>query len=112
MPVPDLTLPAITGEQLEVPLLTWSRDVDDPTTLDFESAVSSDHNTQRGPAPALDDAAWTPSALVDAGTAARHDYRIRVPVVGLAAGRYGVWVRVAGSASSSPARWAGVLTLR
>jgi hypothetical protein len=105
-----LTLPALTSEDLEVPLLRWALGVD-PLTLDWRAAVSDVHDRWPGPAPAVANPDWVPTTAVQRGTASAPDIRVLVPVLTLPVGLYGLWVRVAGAAHESPARWAGQLRL-
>jgi len=107
-----LVLPAITSENLEVPLLTWAKDVPDPTILSWRSAVSPTAISSTLPAPAVNAGVWQSTALINRGSVDFPVYRILVPLTGLAAGTYGVWIRVAGSTYSSPARWSGQVQLR
>lgn len=107
-----LTLPATTSENLEAPLTAWSPDVDDPASLDWFAVVSVDHARQGGPAPENSDPAWVVTELVDRGVGSKHDYRVIVPLEGLEAGTYGVWVRASGGPFASPVRWAGQVRLK
>lgn len=105
-----LTLPALTNEDLEVPVLRWAPDVD-PLSLDWRAAVSDSFDRWPGPAPLAADADWVATTAVQRGTASQPDVRVLVPVLSRPAGRYGIWIRVAGVAHESPARWAGLLQL-
>jgi hypothetical protein len=107
-----LVLPAITSEYLEVPLLSWAPDVPDPSTLAWRSAVSSTATRDSAAAPAVSDAVWRSTVLINRGTTEHPAHRVLVPLGGLTSGTYGVWVRVAGSTYASPARWAGQVQLR
>jgi hypothetical protein len=100
-----LELPAATSETIDVELLQW--DVADPSALTWQAAVSSTSKTQENGAPGT----FTAATIINRGTAASPDWRIRVTVTSLAAGTYGVWVKVAGSAGSSPVRYSGQLIL-
>jgi hypothetical protein len=107
-----LDLPALTDETLEVPLLAWSPDIPDPTALTWRSNVSATYDRWPGAAPPLSDSGWVAATIVDRGDLTVPKYRILVRVSALPAGRHGVWVRVVGSAGSSPVRWAGAVVAR
>jgi hypothetical protein len=106
MTVLQLTLPALTSEKIDVPIV--ASDVADPSVLTWQGNVSLTANTYPGPGPST---GWAAASVVNRGTAARPDWRITVLVDALAAGTYGVWVKVVGSAGAAPVRFAGTLIL-
>ena len=102
----QLTLPALTSERVDVPIV--ASDVPDPSVLTWQGNVSATASTYPGPAPS---AGWAAASVVNRGTASRPDWRATVLVDALGAGTYGVWVKVVGGAGSSPVRFAGTLVL-
>ncbi len=101
-----LGLPALTSEDIEVPLIAWASD---PALLTWQGLVSDTFETLEGGSPSA--SAFSSATAVNRGTSAAPDWRIQVRVNGLSAGLYGVWVRVNGAAGASPVRYAGRLRL-
>lgn len=107
-----LTLPAITSENLEARLRSWSPDVADPTALTWQALCSATHPRETpGGGPAASDPGWAATTCVNRGTVDAPDYRVLIPVTGNDPGLHGLWVRVDDSDLSSPARWAGSVRL-
>lgn len=106
-----LTLPSITSETLEARLRAWSPDVPDPTALAWRALCSATHQRELGDGPAQSDPGWVVTTCVNRGTVDTPDYRVLIPVSGKQPGLHGLWVRVAGGALSSPARWVGSVRL-
>ena len=104
-----LDLPVGTNETLEVEILEWSPTVSDPTTLPWRALVSATYTRWPGASPPLSDTGWFVASAVNRGTLSVPRYVVLVPVSALTTARYGVWVRVAGSAGTSPVRWSGVI---
>lgn len=102
----QLTLPALTSERVDVPIV--ASDVPDPSVLTWQGNVSATASTYPGPAPA---GTWAAATPVNRGTTARPDWRVTVLVDSLPAGTYGVWVKVVGTTGASPVRFAGTLVL-
>lgn len=99
-------LPALTSEDVEVPVLAYDTV---PTSLTWEACLSSTFSTlTQGSPPG---SAFSSASPINRGTTASPEYRIRVRVSGLTAGLYGCWVRVAGGAGTSPVRFAGQVRL-
>lgn len=101
-----LSLPALTSEDVEVPVLNYDTV---PTSLTWEGCVSDAFDTEEAGSPPA--SAFSSASATNRGTTTSPEYRIRVRVSGLAAGTYGVWVRVAGGAGTSPVRFCGQLRL-
>lgn len=111
--VGEVTLPVGSDEHIDVPLLDWAPTVGDPTLLTWRSLVTATYDRwPDGAAPPLSDPGWTGSSCVNRGTVSSPRYAIQVRVNVPTADRYGIWVRVAGSAGTSPMRFAGVVRAR
>ena len=100
-----LRLPAATSEFIEVDVLQYDSD---PGSISWLCSVSSVNKTLELGAPA---SIATAASALNRGTTDSPDWKIKVPVTGLPAGTYGVWVKANGAAGSSPVRYCGQVVL-
>lgn len=81
-----LRMPAATVERLTIPDIEVTG-IADPTDCAVHTCLSTDATTDREPAP---DTGWELAAWLDTTTISTHR------ITGLAADRYGLWVRITG----------------